>query len=700
MQKQTFQIGKSFIPGILFSACSAVLLLFAALIIASPVATTTNATDEPDYADGLSLVTSQVIEATIRPEDTGTLSIIKDTIVGATNSQYGYEVYISTNSDTVNDIYLNGNSENNETTQKILATSGTYAAPAALDLTNGATWGYAVAGLDNFDANYNEFSPAAASKFAAVPTSDSKQLIHSNSSAISDDTLDIYYGINADANLEPGVYKTEILYTAVPIIPPLTAKAILGDNGNLNFIYDRNTYTIGEEYTDNIGTTEIVDVFDVPTNSIDEESQPDWMGNYEIISANFAPSFYNFEPTGTAYWFCAIEYLGYISNIEYLNTGNVTTMAHMFDLTGTHAATWDIGDLGGWDVSKVEDMSYMFNSAGDDAATWDIGDIGKWNVGNVKTMENMFSGAGYGATTWNIGNLGYIDADHPGWDTSSVIEMECMFDQAGYNATTWDIGNIGSWDVSSVEDMQLMFEFAGESATTWNIGDISSWDVSNVKSMYMMFFDAGHYATTWNIGNLGYIDNDHPGWDVSNVTTMSYMFNSAGKNATTWNIGDIGSWDVSNVTDMSCMFAHAGYNAATWDIGDIGNWDVSSVEDMSNMYYEAGYNATTWNIGNLGYIDTNHQGWNVGSVTNMSHMFNSAGKSATTWNIGNIGSWDVSKVTKMGSMFRDAGYEATSWNIGSISAWNVSSVTGHSDFINVNANSTNLSVVNNQPNWQ
>ena len=65
-----------------------------------------------------------------------------------------------------------------------------------------------------------------------MPTIDNKQLIHESNIAIADDTLDIYYGIEADSTLEPGLYKTEILYTAVPKPePPRTAKAVLGNNG-------------------------------------------------------------------------------------------------------------------------------------------------------------------------------------------------------------------------------------------------------------------------------------------------------------------------------------------------------------------------------------------------------------------------------------------------------------------------------------
>ena len=103
--------------------------------------------------------------------------------------------------------------------------------------------------------------------------------------------------------------------------------------------------------------------------------------------------------------------------------------------------------------------------------------------------------------------------------------------------------------------------------------------------------------------------------------------------------------------------------------------------------------AATQNIGDL-------SGWDTGNVTTMAAMFYNAGRSkATSWGIGNIGSWSTSNVTNMGTMFKGAGYNATTWNIGDISSWDVTAVTSHSDFIDLNTNQTNASVVNNQPHW-
>ena len=193
MSKQTFKLTNSYVPRILFCFASVVLVLFGILAVVSPVEANTNALVETtEYGSDLTIATNSMIETAIRPKSDGSLLVVKDTLVANSNLQYGYEVYVSTNSDNVNDIYLNGNTSNSLSSQKISATTGTYAAPAALDLTNGATWGYAIAGLDNFDAAYDEENPSTTAKFAAVPTIGNEQLIHDVSTTVTDDEINVY----------------------------------------------------------------------------------------------------------------------------------------------------------------------------------------------------------------------------------------------------------------------------------------------------------------------------------------------------------------------------------------------------------------------------------------------------------------------------------------------------------------------------
>ena len=117
-------------------------------------------------------------------------------------------------------------------------------------------------------------------------------------------------------------------------------------------------------------------------------------------------------------------------------------------------------DIGGWDVSNVNNMREMFayNASFNQ-------DIGSWDVSNVEYMNEMFA---YNAS---------FNQDIGGWDVSNVINMSEMFRNT--NVFNQDIGN---WDVSNVNDMSNMFSYANK----FN-NNISSWIVSNVNNMSFMF---------------------------------------------------------------------------------------------------------------------------------------------------------------------------------------------------------------------
>ena len=67
----------------------------------------------------------------------------------------------------------------------------------------------------------------------------------------------------------------------------------------------------------------------------------------------------------------------------------------------------------------MTDMSYMFYNAGRNASTWSIGDLSGWNTSKVTNMQDIFSGAGYNASSFNL-NLS-------NWNTSKVTSMQDMF---------------------------------------------------------------------------------------------------------------------------------------------------------------------------------------------------------------------------------------------------------------------------------
>ncbi len=195
------------------------------------------------------------------------------------------------------------------------------------------------------------------------------------------------------------------------------------------------------------------------------------------------------------------------SRIDEWDTQGVTDMSRAFD-----AATSFNRDIGGWDVSSVENMESMFRSILVSGESQFNQDLGEWDVSSVENMSQMFR------------NAESFDQDIGSWDTGSVTNMGSMFDDAkSFNQ------DIGGWNVSSVTKMNFMFS----RATSFN-QDISSWDVSNVKDMRLMFSGAENF------------NQDIGGWEVSNVSDMRGMFNDA----ESFN-QDLSSWDVSGVSAMS-----------------------------------------------------------------------------------------------------------------------------------------------------
>ena len=316
-----------------------------------------------------------------------------------------------------------------------------------------------------------------------------------------------------------------------------------------------------------------------------------------------------------------------ITNINLLNTSNVTNMNRAFLYTGKTAMTsLDLGN--NFDTSNVTDMGFMFVDTGYTAMkTLDLGD--KFNTSKVTTMENMFSGTGYTAMiSLDLGDK---------FDTSNVTDMRYMFDGTGNKAMiSLNLGD--NFDTSKVTDMTHMFDGTGYTAMrTLNLGD--KFDTSNVTDMGSMFSKMGYESLT----SLDLGDN----FDTSKVTDMSSMFYYTGYKAMTKL--DLGNkFNTSNVTNMNGMFMYAGYVAMTsLDLGD--NFNTSKVTNMSSMFDSTGYRAMT----NLDLGDN----FDTSNVTNMSSMFSRTGYTAmTTLDLGD--KFDTSKVVSMMRMFQNTGYTA------------------------------------------
>ena len=430
----------------------------------------------------------------------------------------------------------------------------------------------------------------------------------------------------------------------IGVIPPNASCAFLGNDLNIQRQnVDNVTFVdnIPEDVYDIATNTYKVDtVWDVSAqgdNSILAWYEPSANGTYKVYIGSNDEIFGNVDSSSL------FRYIGYsenctstemITNLDLLNTSNVTDMRLMFYFTGYTAMTsLDLGDK--FDTSNVTDMRLMFYSTGYTAMTsLDLGD--KFDTSNVTDMRDMFYRTGYTAmTSLDLGDK---------FSTSKVTNMRDMFYQTGNTAmTSLDLGE--NFDTSSVTNMSDMFAFTGrEAMTSLDLGE--NFDTSNVTNMGSMFAFTGREAMT----NLDLGDK----FDTSNVTDMSHMFDSTGYTAmTSLDLGE--NFDTSNVTNMSMMFYNTGYTAMTnLDLGD--KFDTRNVTDMNDMFRFTGREAmTSLDLGDK--FDTSN-------VTNMTNMFESTGYTAmTSLDLGD--KFDTSNVTSMGSMFESTGYTAmTSLDLG------------------------------------
>ena len=234
-----------------------------------------------------------------------------------------------------------------------------------------------------------------------------------------------------------------------------TAYAVYS-NGTLTFKY-------GEKPTNETFCFDAADTF----------FSPQWheLNSSSIYTVIFDSSFSSARPKSCAKWFCDMENLKTIKNIEHLNTSNVKDMSYMFygckSLTNL--------DVSGFNTSNVNDMSWMFY--------WCKGltslDVSGFNTSNVTNMTGMFY-----LCSALTGSL-----DVSGFNTSNVTTMKEMFNYCK-SLTNLDVSG---FNTSNVRDMCRMFSDC-DSLTSL---DVSGFNTSNVTNMKEMFRGCNKLATIY-----------------------------------------------------------------------------------------------------------------------------------------------------------------------------------------------------------
>ncbi len=271
-------------------------------------------------------------------------------------------------------------------------------------------------------------------------------------------------------------------------------------------------------------------------------SDPAWYldgSNKAITTVEFDPSFADARPTSTDSWFLNMKKLTSITNLEYLNTSEVTDMRMMFSscekltsLDVSHFNTANVTnmssmffacrmtslDVSNFNTAKVEYMAYMFA----DCYNLEILDLSNFDTSNVKNMAWMFR---------SCQNLKTLDVSS--FNTENVTDMNYMFCQCK-NLTSLDLC---SFNAEKVTDMESMFS---ECVNLTSL-DLINFSTANVVNMDNMFYRCEKLVSL-----------DLRGFKTANVTNMGHMFTGC-INLTTIYVSS-NNWSVANVTESTNMF--------------------------------------------------------------------------------------------------------------------------------------------------
>lgn len=207
--------------------------------------------------------------------------------------------------------------------------------------------------------------------------------------------------------------------------------------------------------------------------------------NTKVVS--FDPSFQNYTPSSTAYWFCLLSNLVEIKNLNYLNTSKVNNMKCMF--ASCHSLTSI--DLSSFNTVDVTNMSSMFSSCSSLTSL----DLSSFNTANVTDMKSMFV---------ECSSLTTLDLSK--FNTANVTNMYYMFSSCS-SLTSLDLSN---FNTSNVTNMAGMFLNNRELRTIYG----NNWNVRNFINDVGMFDECdklvGGKGSKWGENLYGYDNLGRP----------------------------------------------------------------------------------------------------------------------------------------------------------------------------------------------
>lgn len=556
-----------------------------------------------------------------------------------TNNKTGYKSYVSSVGEDTN---LN-NTDASATTRFTSINSDTASGNFAPK-----NWGY----LIKDHGTYNPSQP-----YKPIPKRSAPDEIYSTTTsgtgagAATSYILGVDFGVKAGADLEPGLYTNNIVFTTITNYVPTEATFLPGQQfnaliSNLDATHNVNVFKRSSVAPANIGAATVVSTADSERPIYAWFNAPDrtvyWWTDADVAYSNVNGNemFKNINRDANEMELIDIRGINtsrtevmhefFVDgaksvrnlNIDGIDTSNVWYMAGMFACQDSGATPKNPIDFSKIDVSKVTDISYMFFRSNFSSI-----DLSSWDTKRLKYVDGLFSGA-----------IKPKNIDLSSWDVRSLLRTNKMFASAGtehINLSGWNSNqltdtsemfldtyalqtlNLDGFNTSNVTNMSGMFA----TSVVPNL-NLSSFDTSKVTNMSSMFRGMQH-LNTLNVSNF----------NTSSVTDFGQMFRGIVVADRTLNVLN---FNTSNAVAMPMMFD--GTNL----IGnlDLSSFNTSKVIDMSNMFS----NSVFLNSVNL-------SSFNTSAVTNMAGMFYRTLGMAVI----DISKFNTNNVQHMEDMFRETG---------------------------------------------
>ena len=411
------------------------------------------------------------------------------------------------------------------------------------------------------------------------------------------------------------------------------------DNTTLTFYYDNQRMS-------REGTT-----YDLNTGS----NNPGWYsdGTYNnVTKVVFNSSFVSARPTTTHGWFCHMRNLTSITDLNFLNTSEVTNMSVMF----ASCIGLTTLDVSGFNTSKVTEMISMFSGCSDLTSL----DVSNFNTSNVTDMSYMF---------YYCPRLTSLDVSQ--FNTSKVTEMDGMF----YYCDGLTSLDLSSFNTSKVWRMDGMF---GECSGLTTIYAGSGWSTAAVIKSDNMFtnctslmggqgttYDASHVDAAYahidgGTANPGYLFDSNAEayacYTPGNTTLTFYCDNYRSTRAGT-------THDLNNATIVPTWYRNNTYKSVTNVVFDPSfagarpTCTVSWFDHMTNLISITGMeylntsevtDMSTMFRGCTGLTSLDLRNFNTAKVTDMGGLFDGC-TGLTSLNLRNF---NTAKVTALGVMFQ------------------------------------------------